>query len=117
MQHVQKLRPELDVERRHAREIAAGLVEARNQPRGYRINAGDEDDRDRRRRELRRRHRGAVGDDNRDPLANELDRQCRQPIVTPIRPAIFDRDVAALGIFRFVQRLAEGAQMMWQEVR
>jgi hypothetical protein len=40
---------------------------------------------------------------------NQIGRQARKSIVLPLRPAVFNRDVLALDIARFVQALAEGS--------
>ena len=46
---------------------------------------------------------------SRSPDANQIGRQCRQPIVLTLRPAVFDRHVPALDIAGFAQALAERA--------
>ena len=72
--------------------------------------ADREDDRNRRGRRLGRQRRCAAGRGNHGHLtANQIGRQCRQSIVLTLRPAIFDRHVAAFDIAGFAQALAECA--------
>src|SRR5262249_37858387 len=47
---------------------------------------------------------------DRDLAADQISRQARQPIVLTLRPAIFDRDVAAFDIAGFGQALVERSQ-------
>jgi len=62
--------------------------------------AADEDDRDRRCRTFRRqRRRGAARRyDHVDLAADEIGCQFGQPIVTALRPAVFDRQILSLNI-------------------
>src|SRR5262249_56435936 len=47
---------------------------------------------------------------DRDAPANECVGQVRQPIISALRPARFDREVVALPVARFVQAKAERLQ-------
>jgi hypothetical protein len=52
--------------------------------------------------------RGCAGRGNHGDLsANQFGRQQRQPLVLPLRPAVFDRDALALDMTDFLQALAE----------
>ena len=53
-----------------------------------------------------RRRRGAR-DDHRHLTANQFGRQRWQPIISAVRPAVFDRHVLTFDIPDFVQALAE----------
>ena len=81
-------------------------------PSPDRINAGDEDDRNGRGGSFGREHPKDVTGlgDYGDLLMDQIGRQCRQPIVLLIRPAIFDGDIPTLDKARFAQTLAEGVQ-------
>src|SRR6516225_6093603 len=81
--------------RAHAREIAAGPVETLDQPKLYRITAGDEHDRRRcgdRFGDLRRDH---VGDDHGDVAADEIGSKRRHPIMMILGETILNRNVLA----------------------
>ena len=68
------------------------------------------DDRNCRGRRLGRKRRGVpLADDHGDLTADQIGRQSRQASVLALRPAIFDRHVAALDVAGFVQALAERA--------
>jgi hypothetical protein len=49
----------------------------------------------------------AAGDYHRDGAVNQLRRECRQPIILVVRPAIFDLHVAAFDIAALGQAIAE----------
>ena len=76
-------------------DVAARPVEAGDKASFDRVAADREDDRNRRGRRLgRERRSGAAGRDDHGHLAaNQIGRQRRQPIVSALRPAIFDRHV------------------------
>jgi hypothetical protein len=48
-----------------------------------------------------------------DLSANEISRQCGQPIVVILREAVFDHEILALDIASFFQALAERGQKVW----
>ena len=54
--------------------------------------------------------------DERDPLANQLGRQCRQAVELVLGPAVFDRDVLALDKARLLEALAKCAQTVHKAV-
>ena len=112
VQQLQPLRLQLHAQRGHAGEIAARPVQAGDQPERDRIGAGEEHDRNGPGRGLGGEHaEHLAGDgDHRDLSADQVGRQRRQPVVLLLRPAIFDRDVAALDIAGFAQALAERVQ-------
>jgi hypothetical protein len=65
-----------------------------------RVSAGVEDDRDRRGRPFCRERRrvAALGHDHVDLAIDEIGRQCEEPIIMALRPAVFDRDVLSLDV-------------------
>ena len=80
----------------HAGGVAARPGKAGDQPLDYGVGRGRKHDRDRRRRGLCRERRWSAGRGyHRDLPAHQLGRERRQPIVVTLRPAIFDRHVAA----------------------
>jgi hypothetical protein len=108
VQQAELLRPYLHAQVGHAREVAARSVQAGDKSHQDRIEPYLEDDRNRRGCRLGCKCRGAAGRGNHGDLsANQLRRQHRQPIVLPLRPAVFDRDVLALDITDFLEALAE----------
>jgi hypothetical protein len=82
----------------HAGDVAGRTAEAWNQPHPDRVASDREHNRNGRGRRLcRQRRRGAA--DRRDQSnlsADQIGRERRQPLVIALRPAVFDRDVAAL---------------------
>jgi hypothetical protein len=89
-------------------QIAARPREAGNKTKPDRIIGDDENNRDRRGRILGR-ERGGTGrcDDHSDPSADQVGRQRRQSIELILGPAVFDRDVLAFDIARFLEALAK----------
>ena len=112
MQKLQSLRLQLHAECGHAGEIAARPVQTGDEPECDRISPGEEDDRNGGGRRLRREHPNHLTgrSDHGDLSPHQIARQGRQPIVLLLRPAIFDRDIAALDKAGFIQALAESAQ-------
>src|SRR5262249_36890508 len=92
-------------------QIAARSVEAGDQAGLDRLDPSAEDDGNRGGRRLgRERGRTITGDENGDQAANQVRRLRRQAIVLTIYPTVFNRDVLALNIAGFGQRLAEACQ-------
>jgi hypothetical protein len=81
-------------------QAAAGLGKAGHKTEPYWVFTDGEDDGDRRGCRLgRERHREASAcGDHRDPSANQVGRQHRQPIELILGPAVFDRHVFPLDI-------------------
>ena len=110
MQHLQPLRRKLRVQRGHAREVAARSVQAGDKSKLHRVAPGGEDDwncrsrrfgRQCRRNSDPRRSRPPVGEPGRPPVPGTDH--------LTLRPAVFDRHVAALDIANFAQSLAKRA--------
>jgi len=80
----------------HTGGVAARPRKFGDQPLDHGVGRGREHDRDRRRRSLCRERGGSAGrGDHGDLSAHQIGRERRQPIVVTLRPAIFDRHVAA----------------------
>jgi hypothetical protein len=111
------LRRDIDRQTTDTRDIATGSVHAGDEAVLDRVAAGLENDRYRGGCRLCCETgcgRDACGNDS-DLRANEISRQRRQPIVSTVRPPIFDRYVAALYIAGFAQTPSEwvDARMGW----
>ena len=93
----------------HAGEIAAGTVEARNEPKLDRIRSHHEDNRDRLGRRLGGAHCGRVSERDNDThlTTDQIGRQGWQAIGLTICPAVFDQHVATFDVAAFRQSLAE----------
>jgi hypothetical protein len=46
---------------------------------------------------------------------NEIGRQCRQSMVSALRPVVFDGYVVALDVTRFIQALVERRNALWSD--
>ena len=112
-QQSQPLRDQLRGQSGDAGDVAARPVEAGDEAELDRIAAGLEHDRNRRGRRLGREagSGAAGGGDHGNRPADQFGGQRRQPIVLALRPAVFDRDVLALGIAGFAQAFAECRQI------
>src|SRR5438094_7776618 len=94
---------------RNARYVACWAVKARDETKGDRVAAAQEDNWNGLSCCLgceRSREKGS-GNDCRS-MADQVRRQRRQTIVVPFRPPVFDRDVSALDDPSLTQALAEG---------
>src|SRR5262249_46759761 len=92
-------------------EIASRSAEAGDQTKLDRVAAGIEDDWNRSGCCPCREHRSSVHRDNDGHLTtNQFGRHRWQPIISALRPAVFDRHVPALDIARFLQALTECIQ-------
>ena len=96
-----------------ARGIATWPIEALDQSVLDRVAAARENNRNCRRCRLRRPCRlGPAGRDDHVYLAaNQISRQCRQPIVLALCPTVFDRQIFAFDVAGFAQALAERGQI------
>jgi hypothetical protein len=92
-----------------AGDVAAGAAQTRHQTSLDRIDARGKDDRNGRcRRFCGQRSRGAERrDDNCHLPRRQFGRDLTEPRIVAVRPAIFDRDIAALVKARFAQALPE----------
>ena len=92
----------------HTGDVAARPREARDKPSSDRVARRREYDRDGRVAALRRERRLASDVTiTITLLADQFGRQCRQALVSPLRPAILDRYVLTLDITSFAQALHE----------
>src|SRR5215831_14383355 len=88
------LRPELRDEAIHARSVACGTIEARDEPHLYGIPPASEYDRNSRGCSFRGQRRSRiVGDEHRDLPANQIRGQSWQQVLAAIRETQFDRRV------------------------
>src|SRR5262249_24769003 len=112
VQHFQPLRSYFYGQRGDAREVTARSIEAGDEALLDRIEAGREDDRNRRCCRLghRGRRNGAYGN-HRHLTANQVGRECGQSIIVTLCPAIFDRNVLAFDVAGLLQTLAEGGHV------
>ena len=102
---------QLGVHDADAREIAARLGEAGDQPGRDRVGAAHKDDRDHRGRSFRRSYR-RDGDrcNHVDLTADEVGGQGGQPIVPEFGPTVFDRHVLSRYVAGFAESLVESGQ-------
>ena len=112
MQNLEPLRTDLDIHTGHAGQIAAGLVEAADQPGLDRIGRDREDNRNRRGRRLgcQRRLRAAARHDYGHLALHEFGGEGRQLVSVSIRPSIFDRHVLAFDQASLLQAAAKGSK-------
>src|SRR5262249_45800341 len=93
------------------RTIAARSGEACDEAEPDRVFGDDEDLGNRRGRRFDRERRWRThGRDHGNSLANETRRQCRQPVVVTLPPAVFDCEVLALDVARLLEALAKCRQ-------
>jgi hypothetical protein len=90
-------------------DIAAGAIEARDEPRRDRIAATFKNNRDLGGRRLgsERRCGAARSKDDSNPLTDEISGQCRQSVIVTVGPAIFNRHVPPVDIAALAQSLPE----------
>ena len=112
MQELQSLPTQFHVQRGHACEVATRSIEACSEADLNWIGASDENNGNRGCRSFGRCRRLAVRDNHGHPTTNQIGRQRRQTIISPLRPAIFDRHVPALDPPRFFQTLMECDQKL-----
>ena len=111
MQQLEALRRNLDVDVGSTCEIAAGPAQAVDEPGPLGIAADRKYNRYRPGRRLQRQRRRRGGGNNQIYLAaNQIGRQCRQPVILFVSPDIFDSDVLAVDIAGLAQRLAKHRQ-------
>jgi hypothetical protein len=107
MQQPQLLGRQISSGKHHAGDVAARPAEAGHQACSDRIEAGGENDWNRRRRCLDSRYRNAVRHDHVHLAADEFCRHPRNPVILIVGPAILDGDVLALDESGLVQALPE----------
>jgi hypothetical protein len=108
-QEPKALRPKFHREEADTGDVAAGPVEAGAEASLDRIDANRVHDRNGRGRGFGRKSRGdaARGHDDGHRTADQISHQFRQPIACAMPPAVFDRDIAALGIAGLSEPLCE----------
>ena len=98
--------------------VTARPIEAGDKAEQDWISASEEDDGNSRHRGLSRECRGVgVGNDQRDPPANQIVGECRQSIILAFGPTVFDRHVPPLDGAGFVQTLAECSEPLRERPR
>src|SRR5262249_23812931 len=109
MQEPEALGRKLHVHGDDTGDVTARPTEACDQTGLDRVAAEAEDDWNRSGRGLGRERRGDATHrcDDSHRAAHQIGRQFRQSIKVIVGPAVFDRDVAALGVVGFAQPLAE----------
>jgi hypothetical protein len=110
MQQLQSFWSDLHVQAGNAGDIAAWPAKACHQAQLHRIEAGDQDDRDRRRRSPSGQHRSEIRHDHVDPTMDQIGPQRRQTIVLTFGPAILDCDILSFDEAGVFQALAESAR-------
>src|SRR5262249_21763228 len=88
-------------------EVAAGPIEAGNEPVPHRVAAGREHDWYVRSLSFGGEGSGGVGDDHSRLEVDQISQKSRQPIIPPFGPALLDRDVAAVNKAGLAQALAK----------
>src|SRR5215471_6560921 len=109
MQEPEALGRKLHVHADDTGDVAARPTEACDHTGLDRVAAEAEDDWNRSGRGFGRERRGDATRrcDDSHRAARQIGRQFRQSIIVIVRPAVFDRDVAALGVAGFAQPFAE----------
>ena len=96
----------------HARNVAARPVKAGDEPEPDRVAACFKDDRNRLGCRLcRKRRRSASRRNHSHPTMNQISHHRRQPIISALRPAVFDRHVLAFDVTGFAQPFEKGRQL------
>ena len=114
------LRHDLAGNKRDSGDVAAGTIQAGNEPERDGIAAHRKDDRNFRGRGFCRSHRRhATGrGDHRHAMASEVGCHVRQPFVLTQSPAVFDRDALAFDVAFFREAVAECSdarcQLFWR---
>jgi hypothetical protein len=103
------LRFHLDIKRRDASEIAARPAQAIDNARRDGIERSRKDDGDGRGRRLGGQNGGRICDNHCHLPASQLLGKRRQPLIFPIRPAVFHDKIATFNKACFIQALVEGA--------
>ena len=92
--------------------LPPGRLRLATRPSSNRVGAQFKDDRNGRGRRLCRQRRRSAGRGNHGHLTmNQISRHRRQPIILVLRPAIFDRDVAAFDVAGFAQPFEKSGQL------
>src|SRR5262249_33629297 len=99
----------------HAGDIAARSVEARDDTKRHWIAADYEDNGDTRSRCFGGPDRRSASsrDDYRYSSADEVSRQCGQPIVLTVCVAVFERYIPAFSIAGFAQPFEQSSAELW----
>ncbi len=102
---IELFRDQLDGEEGEARKVTAGPGQTRDHAVRDRVAAGDENDRDRRGRVFRCQCRKVAAGckDQVHPAGDKLCGERGQPIVMPLGPAVFDRQVLSVDVADFAQ--------------
>src|SRR5262249_5473562 len=103
MQQLQLLRPNLHAQHGYGRKVAARPVEAGDKLHLDRVDACQKDDRNRSGRRLCGQRRRSIRDDHGHLSANQIGRQHRESVVLILRETVFNDDVLALDIARFLE--------------
>jgi hypothetical protein len=116
MQQAQPLRLQPRGKMIDAGDAAAGPIEAGDEAQLDGIGAGAEDNGNCRGRRLGREYgrSASARDDHAHLPVDQIGRQCRQSVVLTFRPAVFDHDVLAFDIVRFLQTLVERRDLLAQ---
>src|SRR5262249_35597788 len=114
---LQPLRLKLDVEVRHAGDVAARLIEASYKSVLHRIIAVGKDNRDScGSRPGGQGCRGTHSSNDHYPVPYQISYQCLEAVVSTLSPVVFDHDVVPLNVARFAQAFAEYTQTVWQGI-
>jgi hypothetical protein len=109
-QEFQPLCGQFGIEKIDARQVATRPSKAGDKTKSHRVVAHGEDGGNRRGCRLGRHHRrGISSGDHSDASANQIGRQLRQPVISTLRPAVFDCHVLAFDIAGLLQALAKSA--------
>ena len=111
-QHSQPFCPECVDNKRHARDIAAGTVETRNETEIDRVRAGRENDRNGCGCSFGSHcSRRGEGNDRIYGTRHQIGGQCRQAVEARIGRAIFDCEIAPFDIAGILEALPNGADL------
>jgi hypothetical protein len=100
----------------HAGYIAARPVQARDDTKRHGITADDEDNGNSRSSCFggADRRSASCGDNYRYSSADEVGRQCGQPIILTVCIAVLERHIPAFRIAGFAQPFVESSEKMWE---
>ena len=111
VQKLQTLGLQFGPEKSHAREVAAGPIEAGDEAARHRIAGADKHNRNLCGCSLGYRRRWGIGRDHRDFTTYEIGSQYPDAIVLTPRPLVIHRDISTVDVTGFIQPLEEAGRV------
>ena len=107
MRQLQPLRPYLNAQLGHARQVATWSAQAGNETELHGIARAGEDNGYSRGRRLRRQISRGISEDHSHLTTNQLSRHRRRSVILPLQPPVLDPHVLALDVAGFLQSLSK----------